>query len=201
MERNRIILGSLFLIIFIDVLGYGLVIPVLTPLFRDITQGIFHPDFSEYWRNVALGVLLASFPFAQFFGAPVLGTLADKYGRRKLLLYSLVGAFVGYALFSLGIVWMLLPLLYIGRLIAGFMGGNIAITLSIISDITKSSHEKTRRFGLIGVAVALGVIIGPFFGGIFSHREYSPLFSFATPFVLASILSFVNIIIVYFVLP
>lgn len=201
MRNQRIILLCLFLTIFIDVLGYGLVIPVLTPLFRDPVQGIFSVDVSAYWRNVALGALLASFPLAQFFGAPILGSLADRHGRRKMLLFSLVGTFVGYTLFSIGIWQQQLFLLYLGRIIAGFMGGNIAITLSMISDITQTDEGKTRRFGMIGVAVALGVIIGPFLGGILSHREYSPLFSFTTPFVLAAVLSFINILVAYFVLP
>lgn len=201
MVRRKPILTCLFLTIFIDVLGYGLVIPVLTPLFLDPAYGIFHQEVSQYWRSIALGILLASFPFAQFFGAPVLGTFADRFGRRRLLLYSLIGTFFGYVLFSLGIWFEQLVLLYLGRIIAGFMGGNIAVTLSMISDISEKPEEKTTRFGIIGVAVALGVIIGPFLGGVLSHRDYSALFSYVTPFILASTLSFLNIVLAYVVLP
>lgn len=201
MRKKRFVLLALFLTVFIDVLGFGLVIPVLTPLFLDPTRGIFDVQTSEYMRNVALGLLLASFPFAQFFGAPILGAYADYFGRKKLLVYSLVGTFFGYLLFTLGIHFEIVWLLYVGRLIAGFMGGNMAVSLSIISDITDSAAEKTRRFGFIGVAVALGVILGPVLGGLLSENEWVSWFSYETPFLLATILAGINFVVVSFVLP
>lgn len=201
MKKSNFVLLSLFLTIFIDVLGFGLVIPVLTPLFLDPARGIFDVEVSGYMRNVALGLLLASFPFAQFFGAPILGAYADYFGRKRLLIYSILGTFCGYFLFTLGIHFEIVWLLYVGRLIAGFMGGNMAVSLSIIADITNTAAEKTRRFGLIGVAVAMGVILGPVLGGILSESELVSWFSYETPFLFATILAAVNFVVILAVLP
>ena len=196
MNKSKIVLAILCLVIFLDVLGFGLVIPVLTPLLLDVEKGIFGAGVSTGFRNIMLGLLLASFPLAQFVGAPILGVLADRYGRKKLLVYSLLGTFWGYLLFTCGMYFEQIALIFLGRLVAGFMGGNIAISLSIVADITESEEAKTKRYGLLGVAVALGVILGPFLGGVLSHREYFYLFSYVTPFVLATILALLNVIFV-----
>ena len=96
-------LFTLFCIIFIDLVGVGILIPVLAPLFLDPAASIVPASWSNEARNIALGFLIAAYPLAQFFGSPILGTLSDKHGRKRLLSLSLMGTILGYVLFAVGL--------------------------------------------------------------------------------------------------
>ncbi|MFN7991515.1 MAG: MFS transporter [Candidatus Micrarchaeia archaeon] len=184
----------IFLIVFLDLLGLGIAIPVLAPMFLDQGNALLAAATPVAERTLLLGLLLAAYPLAQFFGAPIIGGLSDHHGRKKLLMLSLGGTFAGYILFSIGIITGSLPLLFLGRLIDGFTGGNISIALSAIADI--SDHRaKSRNFGMIGMAFGLGFIIGPFVGGKLADPSIVPWFSYWTPFVFAAALSAFNIIV------
>jgi len=158
----------------------------------------FSYDFST--RTLIYGFLIASYPLAQFFGAPILGTLADQYGRKKLLSVSLIGTMLGYVLFALGIVYNDIYLLFIGRILDGFTGGNISIAQSAIADIS-TPETKSRNFGLIGMAFGLGFIIGPYIGGKLADPSIVSWFTYATPFWLSVILTLINIILVLWYFP
>lgn len=114
METKRTLspVSAVFITVFIDLLGVGIMIPVFAPLIIENKHGMLPPEMTEATRNMLYGLLTATFPFFQFFGAPVLGALADKYGRKKILRISLVGTFVGYVLFALSITSGYLPLLF-----------------------------------------------------------------------------------------
>ncbi len=148
-------------------------------------------------RAVTLGLLIASYPLSQFFGAPILGELSDKIGRKKVLIVSLLGTFIGYILFGFGIVTKQIWLLFFSRLVDGFTGGNVSVILSSISDIS-DEKSKTKNFGLVGMAFGLGFIIGPYIGGKLSDPDIVRWFNFATPFWFASLLSLINILLVIF---
>ena len=205
-EKNaKRLLLPVFVTVFIDMLGATIVLPVLAPLLLDFVHGVMPIDvtgFSELQlanlkenRNIIYGLLIAIFPFAQFFGAPVLGAWADKIGRKKVLMLSLIGTFIGYVLFSVGVHYAFISLLFISRALDGFTGGNISIAFSAVSDVSKP-EEKAKNFGLVSMAFGLGFIVGPFLGGVLSDEKICSFFSFETPFIMAAILCLVNIFLV-----
>lgn len=196
-KKSDLSIIPIFLVIFIDLIGVGIAIPILAPMFLDQHSPIFPLGTEIAQRTVVLGILLAIYPIAQFFGAPMLGSLSDFYGRKKLLTLSLFGTFIGYVLFAIGISIGNLWLLLIGRAIDGFTGGNISIAQSAIADMS-DQKTKAKNFGLIGMAFGLGFIIGPFIGGKLGDSSVVSWFNYSTPFWFAAILCVVNIISLYF---
>ena len=151
MRQHKATLGIVFLIVFIDLVGFGIVIPFL-PLYAE-----------EYGPSpVMFGLLMASFSLMQFLFAPVLGRLSDRYGRRPVLLVSLVGSVFGYLLFAFA---GSIAMLFLSRIVDGISGGNISTAQAVIADIT-DEKDRARGMGLIGAAFGLGFICGPGIGGL-----------------------------------
>ena len=143
MNKKKAML-PLFSIVLLDMLGIGIIIPIIAPIMLDPSLGALPFSYSLATRNILLGLIIAVFPLFQFFGAPILGALSDKHGRKKLLMLSMAGGFLGYGLFGLGVEFHNIWLLFLGRIIAGFMGGNISIAFSAIADIS-SEKEKAKN--------------------------------------------------------
>lgn len=186
-------LGSILLMFFIDFIGVGLVYPMfLSMLFRaDIN---FLPaDTSQAARGLWLGVILSLMPLAQFFGGPILGTLSDRFGRKKLLLASIALGVVGYLVALSGVLLQNIWLLGLSRLLIGFAAGNEAVGGAAIADIS-TPEEKTKHFGLIHMATGTGFAIGPFLGGKLSTMSIGIFSGYAVPFVCAAIMDTVNLI-------
>jgi DHA1 family tetracycline resistance protein-like MFS transporter len=196
-SSNKPFLTSIFLTALIDMLGVGIIIPVIPAIFYAKSPlhfpGINSPDEIR-WTYC---LLIASFSFMLFFGAPILGTLSDKYGRKKVILISIIGQAFGYSLFGLSIKMQNLPLLFLSRMIPGFFAGNLSVLFSAISDISSTS-DKAKNFGLIGMAFGLGFIFGPFLGGVLSDNTLCLWFDLTTPFILTVALTIINFILVYF---
>ncbi|MEW6213073.1 MAG: MFS transporter [Acidobacteriota bacterium] len=170
----------IFITIFIDLVGFGIVIPVL-PLYAKE----FHAS------ETVIGLLLGVFSAMQFVFAPLLGKLSDRVGRRPVLLFSLIGTAIGFLIMGLAnALWML----FLGRIIDGITGGNISTAQAYIADVTPA-EERSRGMGLIGAAFGLGFIVGPAIGGAMSY--ISP----AAPFYFAAALAAVNATALYFLLP
>lgn len=187
----------IFLTVFIDMLGIGIIIPVIPALFFDPHTAIFDPAVSEAKRSILYGLLLASYPFMQFFGAPALGTLSDRFGRKPVLTISLLGTMVGYLLFGWAILNSNIWLLFVSRMLPGFTGGNISVILSAIADVS-DEDSRTKNFGLVGMAFGLGFILGPFLGGVLADDHVLSWFDHSTPFWFTAILTFLNILFVRF---
>lgn len=174
-------LTFILITVFIDMLGLGLLIPVLPFIVR---------QFSE--SAMTVGLLSMSFALFQFFAAPILGRLSDKYGRRPLLLFSLLGSAIGYLLFGLA---HSLVLLFVARVVDGISGGNVSIAQAYIADVTDPAH-RSRNFGLLGAAFGMGFIIGPAIGGTLSH-----FWGLTAPAFFAAALALSNTVLGFFVLP
>lgn len=172
----------IFITVFIDLIGFGMVIPIL-PFFANTEPFNATP--------VEIGFLVSIYSWMQFFFAPILGRLSDKYGRRPVLFVSLLGSAVGY--FVIGLAGTLF-LVFLGRIISGITGGNISTALAYIADIT-TRENRAKGMGLFGAAFGLGFIIGPALAGVLSK------YGVHVPFYCAAGLSLVNAIALYFILP
>src|SRR3989344_744460 len=195
MQKKNFSILPIFLVVFIDLLGIGVVIPILGPLF--LGNELLSESYTFSARTILLGFLIASYSIAQFFGSPILGALSDKYGRKKVLFLSLPGTFLGYLLFGVALLQQNLLLLFVSRIIGGFSGGNLSIVMSSIADLS-DEKSKAKNFGLIGMAFGLGFIFGPFIGGKLSDPAIVSWFSLATPIWFAAILTALNILLLIF---
>jgi MFS transporter, DHA1 family, tetracycline resistance protein len=193
MSARRTSLLPLLLTVFLDVVGLGIIIPILSIVFIDRNQSILPAETSDATRQILYGFLVAAYPAAQFFGASILGAMSDRYGRKKLLMLSIAGTVIGYLLFGTGIVIHSTALLFVSRIFAGFTGGNISIAQSAIAD-TSTPSSKAKDFGLMGMMFGLGFILGPFIGGKLSDPDLVSWFTLSTPFWFATALSTVNVI-------
>ncbi len=188
---------TLFFTIFLDMVGVGILIPVIPVLLADPTSPHYLLPLGTETETgyLLLGALLATFSIGQFFAAPIIGQLSDRYGRKRLLLVSIAGTVIGQALFAVGIFTKSLPLLFFVRLFTGISSGNIVVSQAAMADST-TPENRAKNFGLIGAAFGLGFIVGPFLGGKLSDPSLVSWFSAATPFWFASILSLVNFLFV-----
>ena len=191
---------TIFLTVFIDLLGVGIIIPVIAAILLYPSHSMLPMEMDIQTRTIILGFLIASYPLAQFFGAPMLGALSDRYGRRKLLVISLIGTFIGYLLFAIAILNENIYLLFASRLLDGFSGGNISIVLSSISDFS-DEKSKAKNFGMVGAAFGLGFILGPYIGGKLADPMIVSWFNTATPFWFAALLTALNLLFVFIAFP
>lgn len=183
--------------VFLDVVGLGIAIPAISIIVIDPIQSILPFATTSATRGILYGFFVAAYPAAQFFGAPILGSLSDRYGRKKLLLVSLFGTLLGYILFAVGIYLRSMPLLFASRLLDGFTGGNISIAQSAIADMS-TPETKTKNFGLLGMMFGFGFIFGPFLGGLLSDSDVVSWFTLATPFWFAALLTGINMVLLAF---
>lgn len=174
----------LLLVIFFGFVGAAISFPIFAPLF-------FHPQtgnlISTHWsftaRSLFFGFTLAAYPFGQFIGSPILGGLSDQFGRKKLLLVSIFGTSMGYALTGLAIHDNLLWLLVLSRLMTGFLEGSLAIAQASIADMPINKH---KGFGALSAMSSLGYVFGPLLGGLFSNNHIVSWFNYSIPFYMAS---------------
>jgi MFS transporter, DHA1 family, tetracycline resistance protein len=178
-------LGFIFITVLIDVIGFGIIIPILPKLISQLIHGSLS-DAARYG-----GWLLFAFSIMQFLFAPVLGNLSDQFGRRPILLFSLLGLSIDYLFLAFAPT---VGLLFVGRIIAGIGGASFTTATAYIADISEP-EKRAQNFGLIGVAFGLGFIIGPVIGGILGQ------FGTRIPFIAASILAMLNFLYGYFILP
>ncbi|HEV7297905.1 MAG TPA: MFS transporter [Tepidisphaeraceae bacterium] len=178
-------LFSIFLIVLVDFLGFGLIIPLLP---------FYVPDYAENPMKVAL--IFSIYSVCQFVGAPILGSLSDRYGRRPVLIFSQIGSAAGYVLLGVASMpgWFdpqtRLMLVYLSRVIDGFTGGNVATAQAYISDVT-TSENRAKGMGMLGAAFGIGFCLGPFLGGVLGAYNVSwPAYAAALLATLAAVTTF-----------
>ena len=196
MNKN---LYFLFFTIFIDMLGIGILIPVVPQLLGEPNSlyYLLSPDQKDL-GYILLGLLMTSYPLALFFASPILGALSDKYGRKPILVISIIGTALSYFVFAYAIFTKNIVLLFISRIVDGATGGNISVAQAAVADLT-SPEDRAKTFGMVGAVFGLGFIMGPFLGGVLSSSAVNPFFNAATPFIFSGFLSLVNAIsIAYF---
>lgn len=201
MFKNKILI-TIFLTVFIDLLGIGILIPVIPQLFANplSIEYMLPLGTSINQGYLLLGLLIAVYPIGQFFATPILGQLSDKYGRKKILAISLAGTSLSYVVFAIAIVTKNIPLLFFSRFFDGVTGGNISIAQAMIGDVSKPEN-RAKNFGMLGAAFGLGFILGPYIGGKLSDPQVVSWFTSATPFYFAGILAFFNMLSVLFLVP
>lgn len=179
--RGKRPLALLFAFVFVDVLGFSLILPLL-------------PYYASAFGATAevVGLLLGANALTQLLGAPLLGRLSDRFGRKPLLLLSLAGTVVGFLMLGLA---RSLAMLFASRIVDGILGGNTSLAQAYISDVTEGK-ERTKGFGLIGAAFGLGFIFGPALGGVLAGGG-----NYALPALVAAALALVNLLGVLFWLP
>ena len=184
-NKNQAALGFIFITMLIDVIGWGIIIPVIPGLIEELIQG----DISEAAK--VGGWITFAYAITQFIFAPLIGNLSDQFGRRPIILISLLGFTLDYILLALApsITWM-----FIGRIIAGITGASITTASAYIADIS-TIENRTKNFGMIGAAFGLGFIIGPVIGGLLGQ------YGARVPFYAAAALCFLNFLYGYFILP
>lgn len=179
----------LLFIVLIAFIGITIPIPILTPLFLNPQDnGIIPLSWNHESRSLLLGIVIAIYPFGQFIGSPILGKLSDQYGRKRALIYTLLGAGFGYLLTALAIHYKFLLLLIGSRLLTGFLEGNIAIARAAIGDL--GEVNKHSSFGKVSAAATTGRIIGPLLGGFFATSTIVKWFNFDIPFFIGTITLF-----------
>ncbi|OGN94915.1 MAG: MFS transporter [Chloroflexi bacterium RBG_13_50_21] len=196
MKNSRLM--TIFLVVFVDLLGFSLILPLL-------------PYYAEAYgaTPTIIGLLVASYAAAQLIGAPLLGRLSDRIGRKPVLLISVIGTGIGFLLLGFAdpighllAGWIapqaanafVLAVLFLSRALDGLTGGNITVAQAYITDVT-DDQNRAKGLGLIGAAFGLGFIIGPAVGGALSNWGYN------LPAFVAAFVSFINILMIIFLLP
>jgi DHA1 family tetracycline resistance protein-like MFS transporter len=176
----------IFITLLIDVIGFGLIIPVLPSLLEEMTGGDL--STASYWG----GLLMFTYAAMQFVFSPIIGGLSDRYGRRPVILAALFAFSIDFVIQGLatGIGWF-----FLGRVLAGITGATFTAASAYIADVSKP-EERAQNFGMVGAAFGAGFVIGPLLGGLVSY--YGGL---RAPFFAAAVLAMLNWLYGYFILP
>ncbi|MEM1244277.1 MAG: MFS transporter [Pseudomonadota bacterium] len=191
--KPKITLITLFMIIVLDAMGFGIIFPVISPLFMSPEHSILAANVSVNVRDLLYALTLGIFAFFMLFGTPIFGDLSDSYGRKSTLFVCLIGTSVGALLCAFGIKFGSLSLLLFGRALGGMVAGSQPIAQAAIIDVS-TEQSKTKNLSLIVLGGSLGFIIGPLIGGYFSDSNISPWFNFSTPFYINAGLAVINAI-------
>lgn len=178
MKKNKN-LSVLVLVMVINALGFGIIVPLMYPFSKQF--GI---------TEQTLGYLIASFSIAQFIATPILGSLSDKYGRKPILVISLIGTTISFIMFAEARSALML---FAARTLDGITGGNISVAQAVISDST-TAEERTKAFGVLGASFGFGFMVGPALGGVLSK------ISLFFPFYFAAGLALLGALVTWFFL-
>lgn len=183
-KNSKASIYFIFVTLVIESMGFGVIMPVLPDVIRKFIQG-------EAEIATTFGYFVAVYAGLQFFVSPILGRLSDKFGRRPILLISLFGTGLDYLFMALAPT---LPLLFIGRVVAGISGASFTVASAYIADISDESN-RAKNFGIMGAGFGMGFILGPAIGGVAAH------YGLMVPFIVAAVLNLLNFLFGVFILP
>lgn len=181
-------LFPLYLTIAADVIGWGIVITIFTPLIMGKT-GFLSPGTSYEAKSFWIGILLAIYSVGQFFAAPILGEISDNIGRKKVLILSTLGSSFGFVFSAISVFLSSVWLLFFSRLFTGIFAGNQSLAITSIIDLS-SKKQKARQLARVSIVKGIAFAFGPFVGGKLSETKLVSWFNFTTPLWLAAIVFF-----------
>lgn len=171
--------------IIVDYMGLGLVYPVVTAMFTEVPDTVFPAITSVRSSDFYMGLAFVLYPLFMFFGASFLGDLSDSYGRKKVLLLTMVGIFISFILMSFGIYLHAISVFLIGRALSGLMAGSQPLCMAAIADLSTPA-TKAWNMSLVTLTNCVGLIFGPFVGGIFTSNYFLKVVGFSFPFLFAA---------------
>jgi len=208
--KTKRALPIVFFTVFIDLLGFSIVLPILAPLLALPFGSTILPNTSYPERLIAFGWLVGSYALAQFLATPIIGQLSDRFGRKPLLAMSLIGTLVARLMFIYGILQGNIVILFVSRIVDGITGGNISVAQSAIADIS-TPENRVKNFGLIGASFGLGFVLGPYIGGrlgdaglvdSINNLLHTSLFTTSTlPLWFATLLCAINVVLMLRIFP
>lgn len=183
------------LVVFFGYMGFAMPLPILPEMFLDSEVGILPEAYSRFFKTFLLGVVMTAYPLGQLIGAPLLGKFSDIWGRKRVILFSLLGATFGYLFTALATGGNSVFWIFLGLFLCGLCEGNVAIAQSVVADLAHSAgkEHKVKHLGWINLFACFAFVIGPILGGQLSDSSFVPWFSFATPFWVAAGMTLIGV--------
>jgi MFS transporter, DHA1 family, tetracycline resistance protein len=193
-KKNSRSFFSVLLTYFLDNFGLAVIYPIFTPLFIGADSPLLSPATPLSVKTILLGLLIAAFPLAQFFGAPLIGQFSDRFGRKRAFYITILGTSLGYTLTAISIAEYSLVGLFASRFATGLFAGNLTLCLAAVADMNHNKVNRTKTFGTLSAMGGLSFVVAIAFGGIFSDPTISRHFSLSFPMWITAILSYLNLI-------
>ena len=196
-ERNQFLF--ILCLVFLSFIGISMPYLIFPSLFFSPITSIIPSDWGDVSRSIFLGITLAAYPFGQFIGSPILGSLSDDYGRKPLMVISLLIAAICNLFSAFAIGSHLLSVLILSRFFTGVMEGNVAIARAMAADL--KTIPKTKSLGRVNAAISFAYLLGPLIGGVLSDKEVFGRFQASSPFYIIFVLFLILFVLSIFILP
>lgn len=198
-QKNTMIVLVLIVTVIIDVMGMGLVFPLMPALFVTPSSIFVAASASSAWHYFWYGIAMGAWPLGIFFGTPYLGDLSDQYGRKRILMTCLFGTALTYILSAISIQYAWMGLFCISRVLSGFFSGSFVIAQAVMVDISPK-HLRPKYLGWITLAGSIGIVIGPIITSLSAESSTVHWMTLQTPFYIAGVLSLLNLMSVFFMM-
>jgi len=191
-QKYKVSLLPVYFVLFIDNFAFAVIFAMFGSLFMDPSYGMVTQTTSALSKNMMLGVALALFPVGQFFGAPLLGNIADRFGRKKAFYITIIGGLAWYILSGFSILIHSYTLLILSRLATGFFSGNMSICLASIADLSPDEKTRAKNFSIIVILTGISWMFAILTGSYLSDSAVSSHFNPALPFFVTAVLAFLS---------
>lgn len=197
-QKFNLSLLPVYFVLFIDNFAFSVIFAIFGPLFVDPSFGFISVGTSDVARNLMLGTALALYPLGQLIGAPLIGDIADQFGRKKAFYITILGAACGITLTGFSIFTHSFIFLILTRLATGFFAGNLSICLASIADLSPDEKTRAKNFSVIIIVTGCSWMLAILSGGFFSNRTFSEHFSPALPFFITTVLFVITFLGIHF---